>query len=131
MRHLTIGRLAEQAGVNLETIRYYERIGLMPEPARSTGGHRSYDPEHLKRLLFIRRTRDLGFGTGVIRELISLSQPGQAVCREVKEIAEQQLSLVEERIRTLTELEGRLRAAVIACDTSPNTDCPIVADLGS
>lgn len=131
MRHLTIGRLAEQAGVNLETIRYYERIGLMPEPARSTGGHRSYDPEHLKRLLFIRRTRDLGFGTGVIRDLISLSQPGQVVCRDVKEIAAKQLSVVEERIRTLTELEVRLRSAITACDTSRDTDCPIIADLGS
>lgn len=117
--------------MNLETVRYYERIGLMPEPARSSGGHRSYDPEHLNRLLFIRRTRDLGFGTGVIRDLIALSQPRQAVCREVKEIAEKQLSLVEERIRTLSELEMRLRAAVTACGTSGDGDCPIITDLGS
>lgn len=131
MRHLTIGRLAEQAGVNLETIRYYERIGLMPDPPRSPGGHRSYDAAHLKRLLFIKRTRELGFAISVIRNLISLSDPGHAACQDVKRIAETQLAVVQDRIEMLTHLQMRLKAAVLACETASNFDCPMIADLGS
>jgi DNA-binding transcriptional MerR regulator len=75
MQALTNGRLAEAAGVNLETVRYYERIGLMPSPDRTTGGHRAYEPEHVRRLTFIRRVRDLGFGIGDIRALLALAEP--------------------------------------------------------
>lgn len=128
--YMTIGRLAQQANVDLETIRYWERIGLMPDPARSAGGHRCYDSAHLQRLIFIRRTRELGFRTGAIRDLLSLSQPGMAVCAEVKEIAEQQLLLVEERIKSLSHLQARLRETVAVCDPKQGSDCPIIADLG-
>ena len=86
-RSLTIGRLADSAGVNLETVRYYERIGLMPAPARTDGGHRSYEPEHAQRLRFIRRSRELGFGIDAIRRLIALSEPGVQACCEVRDMA--------------------------------------------
>ena len=87
MRGLTIGRLAEETGVNLETVRYYERIGLMPRPDRTAGGHRSYSKAHARRLAFIRRARELGFGLGEIRALLVLAEPGRTSCAEVQAIA--------------------------------------------
>ena len=75
MEKLTIGRLADGAGVNLETIRYYERIGLMPKPGRTEGGHRNYASAHVRRLTFIRRARELGFAIEDIRALLDLAEP--------------------------------------------------------
>jgi len=76
-RGLSIGQLAAAAGVNLETVRYYERIGLMPPPARTGGGHRAYDSAHVQRLAFIRHARALGFGIEDIRALLTLAAPGR------------------------------------------------------
>src|SRR5579863_7621733 len=84
MQGLTIGKLAGAAGVHLETIRYYERIGLMPEPGRTAGGYRSYGADHARRLAFIRRARELGFGIEGIRTLLNLAAPGRASCAEVR-----------------------------------------------
>ncbi len=92
-RSLTIGRLAASAGVNLETVRYYERIGLMPAPARTEGGHRSYEPEHAQRLRFIRRSRELGFGIDAIRRLIALSEPGVQACCQVRDMAQDHIAV--------------------------------------
>ncbi|ECE6962100.1 MerR family transcriptional regulator, partial [Salmonella enterica subsp. enterica] len=75
MRDLTIGKIARATGVHLETVRYYERIGLMPEPVRTAGGYRSYGSEHVRRLSFIRRARELGFGIKDIKALLALVQP--------------------------------------------------------
>jgi MerR family mercuric resistance operon transcriptional regulator len=87
LRGLTIGRLADAAGVNLETIRYYERIKLMPRPGRTRGGHRVYEAEHIRRLVFIRRARELGFGIGDIRALLALAEPKRISCDKVRAIA--------------------------------------------
>ena len=76
MRGLTSGQLAKAAGVNLETVRYYENIKLMPPPPRTEGGHRAYDAAHVRRLTFIRRSRELGFSIDEIRALLALSAPG-------------------------------------------------------
>src|SRR5215212_368181 len=84
---LSIGRLAALTGVHLETVRYYERIGLMPEPARTDGGHRVYSDEHRQRLAFVQRARRLGFSIEDIRTLLALSEPTRRSCREVEVVA--------------------------------------------
>ena len=94
-RGIAAGQLAQAAGVNLETVRYYETIGLMPAPARTEGGHRSYEPEHAQRLRFIRRSRELGFGIDAIRRLIALSEPGVQACCEVRDMAQDHIASVD------------------------------------
>ncbi|NEX91251.1 helix-turn-helix domain-containing protein [Caulobacter sp. 17J65-9] len=127
---LTIGRLAAGSGVNLETIRYYERIGLMPEPDRTPGGHRSYANEHRRRLTFIRRARELGFGLDDIRTLIVLSEPGRQSCAEVKKIAEGHLDIVRSKIADLVKLEAALQDASQRCGDGAVPDCPVIQVLG-
>lgn len=126
MRGLTIGRLAEQAGVNLETIRYYERIGLMPLPGRTEGGHRNYGKEHSRRLAFIRRSRELGFSIGDIRALLALTSPDEASCAKVKEIAEAHLVEVRAKLADLGRLEIILADTVAKCSGEPSPPCPVL-----
>ena len=110
-RGITIGRLAAGAGVNLETVRYYERVGLMLEPDRTSGGHRSYTAEHGARLAFIRRARELGFSLDDIRALIALSEPSPRSCAEVEAIASAHLADVRAKIVDLMRLEAVLDEA--------------------
>ena len=126
---LTIGRLAQSAGVNLETIRYYERIGLMPEPGRTTGGHRSYEPEHRQRLRFIRRSRELGFGIDAIRKLVALSEPDRNSCAEVRLMAAEQVAVIDEKIADLLHLRSVLQQAVGACEIDDPAGCPVLTEL--
>ena len=129
-RGLTIGELASQGGVNVETIRFYERIGLMPEPNRTDGGHRLYTEPQLRRLAFIRRGRELGFGLEAIRALLELAEPEQRSCREVQAIAEARLADVRAKIADLARLEAILAATVSRCG-SPETApaCPVLEML--
>src|SRR5260370_42270633 len=92
MRGLTPGQLAKAAGVNLEPVRYYERIGLIAKPARTSGGQRSYTSEDARHLAFVRRARELGFSIDDIRALLKLAVPGQQSCSEVKGIASAHLT---------------------------------------
>jgi MerR family mercuric resistance operon transcriptional regulator len=126
---LTIGRLAERSGVNLETIRYYERIGLMPEPGRTVGGHRIYEEPHRQRLSFIRRGRELGFGIEDIRALLSLAEPQRRSCEEVQEIAYQRLEDVRAKIKDLTRLEELLAATLDQCADNGAVPACAVLDL--
>jgi MerR family transcriptional regulator, mercuric resistance operon regulatory protein len=126
MRGLTIGRLAVQAGVNLKTVRYYERIGLMPAPGRTEGGHRDYGPEHSRRLTFIRRSRELGFSIEEIRALLALASPGDASCAKVKEIAERHLADVRAKLADLRALEAVLAGAVARCTGDAAPACPVL-----
>ncbi|HTX51008.1 MAG TPA: helix-turn-helix domain-containing protein [Caulobacteraceae bacterium] len=123
---LTIGRLAAAAGVNLETVRYYERIGLMPAPDRTEGGHRSYAPEHRARLTFIRRARELGFSLDEIRALLALAQPGRRSCSEVKAIASAHLQDIRAKIADLSRLADVLDEAVRRCGDGDVPDCPVI-----
>ncbi len=127
---LTIGRLATAAGVNLETVRYYERIGLMSPPDRTPGGHRSYEPEHRARLAFIRRARELGFSLGDVRTLLALAEPGQQSCAEVKAIAADHLHDVHAKIADLSRLASVLDEAVRRCGDGDVPDCPVIQVLG-
>src|SRR5919109_312829 len=108
MRPLTIATLAKASGVHLETVRYYERIGLMPKPARAANGYRSYGPEHVRRLSFIRRAREIGFSVCQINELLALAQPGRTSCAEVQTLAAAHLAEVRAKIADLCRLESIL-----------------------
>ena len=123
------GELANQTGVNSETIRYYEKIGLMPNPARSAGGHRMYDQSHLKRLSFIRRSRELGFTLQEIRELLQLVDGGNYTCAEVRDRTVVHLDDVSRKIRDLQKMQRTLKSMASKCDGGLVPDCPIVDAL--
>lgn len=126
MRSLTIGKLAELAGVHLETIRYYERIRLMPEPARTPGGYRTYGAEHVGRLSLIRRSRELGFNLEEIKMLLALAEPGQASCAEVRTLTVAHLDDVRTKIADLRRLESILSETVDQCSGAKTPTCPVL-----
>lgn len=125
-RGQTVGQLAKAAGVNLETIRYYENIGLMPKPLRTQGGHRIYDETHTKRLAFIRRARDLGFTIEDVRALLALANPEHSSCAEVREIAATRLMQVREKIADLVRLDRILSDTISRCTSEPAAHCPVL-----
>ena len=127
-RGSSIGALARASGVNLETIRYYERIGLMAEPARTEGGHRVYEPQHERRLAFIRRGRELGFGIEEIRTLLRLEQGGDP-CGPVRELASAHLKNVRAKIADLQRLEALLAGALDRCDASSGAPTCAVLEM--
>lgn len=125
--HFTIGLLARAAGVNIETIRYYERRRLINQPAKPERGYRTYPKKTLERVLFIKRAQELGFTLEEIDNLLSL---GDAHCQEVQEIAEGKLASVREKIADLQRLENVLDNLVTQCRTNPDhAHCPIVESL--
>ena len=125
VRRLTIGKLAEAAKVNFETVRYYERIGLMPRPTRTNGGQRDYDEEHIRQLIFIRRARELGFRIEEIRSLLALNRSRNGSCADVKAIAASHLADVRAKIDALTKLERTLAVLIGGC-TEGRSLCPIL-----
>ena len=100
---LSIGRISRLSGVNIETIRYYERIKMVPLPPRTANGRRVYDFAHLRILAFIRRSRELGFSLDEIRALIRIGGPGRATCREVREVAVHHLKDIRAKIARFAE----------------------------
>ena len=129
MSRLTIGALAAEAGVKLETIRFYERVGVMPKPDRTEGGHRSYTLEHRKRLVFVRRARELGFSLDDVRTLLHLSQPKSLSCAEAESIAATHLGRVRAKIADLVRLEGVLANTVSRCGAHADPSCPLIEML--
>jgi MerR family mercuric resistance operon transcriptional regulator len=123
----TIGKVAHRVGVNVETVRYYQRIGLLAEPARPRGGVRRYPEETVARLRFIRRAQQLGFSLDDIRNLLVLNDSTH--CREARSLAAHKLDLVESRITDLRALRKRLRELVAACDAGAAGACPILDTL--
>ncbi len=130
MGSFTIGQLAAAAGVNLETVRYYERIKLMPPPARTASGHRVYEEANVRRLAFIRRGRELGFSIEQIRALLALSQPCRASCAEVRPIAQIHLDEVRAKLADLARLEEILAATIARCSADLAPSCPVLDMLG-
>jgi MerR family transcriptional regulator, mercuric resistance operon regulatory protein len=130
-RGLTIGKLADAAGVHLETVRYYERIGLMPEPGRTAGGYRSYGAGHARRLSFIRRARELGFGIEEIKTLLELAEPGHAPCADVRALTMTHLANVRDKISDLRRLESILTKTVDQCSGDGTLACPVLDMLSS
>ena len=126
---LTIGALSKRTGCKVETIRYYERIELMPKPARSAGGHRLYRESDLKQLTFIRRGRELGFTLEEVRSLLGLVDSGAFTCAEVKAITLGHLADVRRKIGDLMRLAKVLEVTADLCDGGVSSDCPIVEAL--
>jgi len=126
---LSRGSLAARSGVNSETIRYYEKIDLMPDPIRSSGGHRIYELEHLKRLSFIRRSRELGFTLREIRGLLSLVDGGDYTCAEIRDRTLSHLDDVTKKIRDLQKMQSTLKSMASKCNGGLAPDCPIVDTL--
>ena len=131
MQKLTIGKLADSAGINLETVRYYERVGLMPEPGRTRGGHRAYAASHIRTLTFIRRARELGFSVNDVRALLKLAEPDRASCGEVQKLAAHNLQAVRAKLADLTKLEKMLANMVAQCGDNRLRSCPVLTMLES
>lgn len=123
---LTIGALSKRIGVNIETIRFYERIGILPKPPRTVGGHRIYGHDHSKRLCFVRRSRELGFSLDEVRVLLQLVDGGRYTCAEVKAVTLDHLADVHRKIADLRRLERALAAMAAKCRGGKVPDCPIV-----
>lgn len=125
-RRLTRGELARRTGVNIETIRYFERIGIIAPPSRTEGGHRIYDEGHVRTLAFVHRARNLGFTPDEVRAILKLGGPGRASCGEVREIAEHHLEQVREKIAHLVEIERLLAATIEHCSGEMNIECAVI-----
>lgn len=127
----SIGQLAKKTACKVETVHYYEKVGLMPEPPRTEGGHRIYSLAHVKRLNFIRRSRDLGFRIEQVKELLKFIDEPNHYCGEVKAMAMQQARVVQEKIDDLQRLKSALNEMVTHCTSGdkPVDDCPIVDAL--
>src|SRR6266704_2139326 len=130
MKSLTIGHLAKQAGVNLETVRFYERRGLLLRPPRSASGYRLFPAEAARRLRFIRRAQELGFSLREIRELLALRVSPKANSAEIRARAEAKIADIEAKIRTLESMKKTLRKLTKSCaGCDPITECPILESL--
>ncbi|MEW5963012.1 MAG: helix-turn-helix domain-containing protein [Pseudomonadota bacterium] len=125
---LAIGRLADMTGVHIETIRYYEKIGMLPKPGRTAGGHRSYAPEHVARLSFIRRARELGFPLEAIRDLLRLNEQG-ACCERARDVTVAHRTDVRRKIADLRKLDRALSALIDECQPTRWPHCPIMDAL--
>jgi MerR family mercuric resistance operon transcriptional regulator len=128
---MLIGIFSERTGCHIETIRYYERIKLLPKPPRTEGGHRLYDREQVKRLVFIRRSRELGFSLEEIRTLLRLVDGKRYTCQEVKSIAENHLQDIKRKVSDLRRLQKTLAAISGECEGGLIPDCPIIDTLFS
>ncbi|MGE5517141.1 MAG: MerR family transcriptional regulator [Bacteroidota bacterium] len=116
--------------MNIETIRYYEKIGLLPEPERTAAGYRQYGDDHLRRLHFIRKGRDLGFSIDAIRELLRLAVHPEHPCQDADRLATDHLAEVERKIEELERLRGALRE-MISCCAHTVAECRIIDALAS
>ena len=126
---LSRGELAVRTGCNIETIRYYEQIGLLPPPPRSQGGHRIYGQELFKRLNFVRRSRDLGFTIEEIRGLFRLVDGGKYTCAQVETLALDHLGEIRRKISDLKKLKAVLEAMAARCTGGTVPECPIIDAL--
>lgn len=132
MKSLTIGQVAEQAGVGLETVRFYERKGLIAEPDRKPSGYRQYDESVVDRLRFIRRAKDLGFTLAEIKDLLSLRIDPGSTCSDVKTRAEAKIADISEKICSLQLMKKALLKLSKECQSQGATsECPILEALGS
>jgi Hg(II)-responsive transcriptional regulator len=130
METLSIGMLAKKAEVNIQTVRYYERRGLLPDPSRLESGYRQYSKSHLARLRFIKHAKGLGFSLKEIMELLSLRVDPNTTCADVKKRAEAKLVDVEDKILALQRIKGALAHLVGLCrGRGPTSECPILEAL--
>jgi len=124
--NMSIGALSRLTGVNIETIRYYERIKMLPVPPRTASGRRMYGSHDARILAFIRRSRELGFSIDEIRALLRLGGPENASCREVREIAAHHLKDIRAKLDDLKKLERLLAKTIARCSGRTAPDCPVL-----
>jgi len=123
---MPIGELSRVTGVNIETIRYYERVKMLPAPPRTASGRRVYGSNEARLLAFIRRSRELGFSLDEIRALLRLGGPEKASCREVREIAAHHLTDIRAKLADLKKLERLLAKTIARCSGRMAPDCPVL-----
>ena len=129
---IQIGELSRRTGCNIETIRYYERIGMVPRPPRSASRYRLYDAGDIRRLTFVRRARELGFTLDEVRALLGLStDQTEQTCSEVRELAAGHLADIRTRIADLRAMERVLADAVRRCDAGELPGCPLIEVLSA
>ena len=132
MTLLSIGKIAKQAGISVETIRFYERKGLLQEPQRKESGYRQYQEEDIRKLVFIQHAKNLGFSLNEIRDLMSLQTDSKSTSREVKDLAEHKLQDIEEKIKMLQRMRRTLKHLVDKCPgEGPTSECPILDALAN
>ena len=124
-----IGEMSRQTGVGIETIRYFEKIGMMPAPGRSEGGNRQYTNDHLQRLFFINRSRQIGFSQSEIKALLSMVDAKNITCAEVHSITTEHIADIRKKIRDLQNLEMVLTQMAKECSRGDIPDCPIIETL--
>jgi MerR family transcriptional regulator, copper efflux regulator len=130
MSGLTIGEVAEQGGVHIETLRYYERRGLLEKPPRSASNYRQYPEAAVRRVRFVKRAQALGFSLNDIKELLSLQAAPEAGCAEIRAHAEAKMKAIEDKIRSLTAMKKALSTLVVECSgEGPLSDCPILESI--
>jgi DNA-binding transcriptional MerR regulator len=129
LKEITIGEAARQSGVKVPTIRYYEQIGLLPSPVRSDGNRRSYDGSDVRRIAFIRHSRELGFEIDTIRTLLTLQDDPNQSCGTADTIAKAHLVEVEQRIRSLTALKAELETMIDGCKHNRIAECRVIEVL--
>jgi MerR family transcriptional regulator, mercuric resistance operon regulatory protein len=125
---LTRGMLARESGVNGETIRFYEKIGLMPDPPRTASGHRRYGSDHLKRLKFVRRSRELGFTNKEVVALLEMADGGNS-CGSVKSLALDNITLISKKMTDLARMKTALEAMTAQCKGDEAPGCAIIERL--
>ncbi len=124
---LKIGEVATEADVNVQTLRYYERRGLIPEPQRTRAGYRLYPPETIQLVRFIRRAQELGFSLAEIEQLLELRVDRVSSCEEVQELAEAKIVTIDEKVRQLSALKQALGVLIHSCQRGDETrECPIL-----
>jgi len=129
---LTIGQVAKRSGIGLETVRFYERKGLVEEPPRTDSGYRQYPEDVVARIRFIRRAKELGFKLSEISELLSLRVDPVSTCSDVRQQTESKIADVEEKIRVLKGIKTALEKLAASCvGTGPTSECPILEALDS
>ena len=127
---MKIGELAKATATKVETVRFYEKAGLLPPPARTNANYRSYGPAHLQRLSFIRRARDLGFSLDAVRDLLALADDRDKPCGAVDAIASGHLAEVERKIADLGAMRDELKRVIGSCQRDTVADCKIIETLG-
>lgn len=130
MTGLTIGKIARSAGLAIETVRYYEREGLLEKPARTAAGYRNYRPDVVERLRFIRQAKELGFSLAEIKELLSLRMRPDTTCADIRKRARAKIAAVDRKIEDLQRIRQALERLAAACKgTGPTSECPILEAL--
>lgn len=131
MGQYKVGEVAKRSGINTETLRYYEKLKLMPKPKRIESRYRIYDATDLKRLLFIKRSKELGFTLKEVKELLDLKIESTATCGDVKHLAEHKLNDIEERIKDLMNIKKVLTKLInqCKCEEVSTNECPILESI--